>query len=126
VEHWQNGPPPADIEEAFNHAHSPIRNVIEWSFGVFKMKFRILLNMPKFPTRKQARIIVACMVLHNFFRESRIRGRDFAMCDEYANYNPMPSDHGSWHDDESDELLIEDSNMNAFSDEIAAALLNDH
>ena len=59
------------------------------------MKFRILLNMPKFPTRKQARIIVACMVLHNFFRESRIRGRDFAMCDEYANYNPMLKNGGS-------------------------------
>ena len=94
------------------------------------MKFRILLNMPKFPTRKQARIIVACMVLHNFFRESRIRGRDFAMCDEYANYNPMPSEHESSDDelDESwdDESLIEDTNMNAFRDEIAAALLNGH
>ena len=90
------------------------------------MKFRMLLNMPKFSTRKQTRIIVACMALHNFIRESRIRDKDFSPCDEDENYNPMPSDHGSWHDDESDELLIEDSNMNAFSDEIAAALLNDH
>ena len=48
------------------------------------------------------------------------------MCDEDANYNPMSSDHGSWHDDESSEPLIEDSNMNAFRDEIAAALFNGH
>ena len=54
------------------------------------------------------------MALHNLIRESRIRDRDFTMCDEDANYNPMSSDHGSWHDDESSEPLIEDSNMNAF------------
>ena len=66
------------------------------------MKFRMLLNIPKFPTRKQARIIVACMALHNFIRESRIRDRDFAPCDEDENYNPMPSEHES-SDDELDE-----------------------
>ena len=84
--------------------------------------------MPKFPTRKQARIIVACMALHNFIRENRIRDRDFAPCDEDENYNPMPSEHESSDDelDESqdDEPLIEDTNMNAFRDEIAAALFN--
>ena len=66
------------------------------------------------------------MALHNLIRESRIRDRDFSMCDEDANYNPMSSDNGSWHDDESGEPLIEDSNMNAFCDEIAAALFNGH
>ena len=45
------------------------------------MKFQILLNMPKFPIAKQARIIVACMAIHNFIRESRLADRDFDLCD---------------------------------------------
>jgi hypothetical protein len=29
------------MKEFFNHAHAKVRNVIERSFGVLKMKFRI-------------------------------------------------------------------------------------
>jgi len=77
------------MKETFNHAHSQIRNVIERSFGVLKMKWRILLNMQKFPEHKQTRIIVTCMALHNFIRESGIADREFAMSDADANYLPM-------------------------------------
>lgn len=45
--------------------------------------------MPSFPEAKQTRIIVACMALHNFIRESRIADREFDACDEDKNYNPM-------------------------------------
>jgi transposase-like protein len=72
-------PPPEGMKETFNHAHSRVRNVIEQSFGVLKMKWRILLNMQKFSEKKQTRIIVACMALHNFIRDSRIADREFAM-----------------------------------------------
>jgi hypothetical protein len=72
LEQWHNGPPPQGMKEVFNHAHAKVRNVIERSFGVLKMKFRILLNMQRFLEDKQTRIIVACMALHNFIRESRI------------------------------------------------------
>ena len=58
VEQWQNGPPPRVMKETFNHAHARVRNVIERSFGVLKMKFRILLNMPRFPEDKQSRILL--------------------------------------------------------------------
>ena len=76
--------------------------------------------MAKFPKKKQTRIIVACMAIHNFIRESRIADREFAMCDADANYNPMPSSSESaWPEDES---LVEDSNMNDFRDELAHAL----
>jgi len=121
VEHWQNNPPPQGMQETFNHAHFQVRNVIERPFRVLKMKWRMLLNMPKFPHGKQTRIIVACMALHNFIRDSRIADREFEMCDADANYFPMPpsSSEDNWPEDEP---LIEDNNMNAFREELAHAL----
>jgi hypothetical protein len=115
-------PPPQGMKETFNHAHSRIRNVIERSFGMLKMKWRMLLDMPSFSEKKQTRIIVACMVLHNFIRESKIRDREFARCDADADYFPMPtSPHSDWSEDEP---LVEDSNMNFFRDDLANALFN--
>jgi hypothetical protein len=106
----------------FLRAHAKVRNVIERSFGVLKMKFRILLNMQRFPEDKQTRIIVACMALHNFIRESRIADREFEACDADENYNPMPSSAAStWPEDEP---LVEDVNMNAFRDDLAHALFH--
>ena len=109
------------MKETFNHAHAKVRNVIERSFGVLKMKFRILLNMPSFPEDKQARIIVACMALHNFIRENRIADREFDACDADENYNPFPTTASDWPEDEP---FIEDVSMNAFRDQLAYDLFN--
>jgi hypothetical protein len=122
VKQWQNVHPPQGIKETFNHAHAQVTNVIQRSFGVLKMKFRILLHMPRFPNRKGTRIIVACMALDNFIRESRIGDRDFQRCDSDANYVLMPNNgDSSWP---NDETLVEDANMNAFHDELASALFH--
>lgn len=61
----------------FNYAHSSLRNVTKRSFGVLKMKWCILLNMPQFPINKQSQIIVVCMFLHNFIRDNTINDLDF-------------------------------------------------
>ncbi|CAN6353337.1 unnamed protein product [Urochloa humidicola] len=123
---FKNAPSPKGKTETFNHAHAKVRNVIERSFGVLKMKFRILLRIQKFPIKKQARIIAACMALHNFIRESKLADRDFDPCDADENYVP-----GGYDNDFEDELelntqdeepIIEDTDMNAFRDEIADAL----
>jgi len=121
MEQFQNDPPPQGMKETFNHAHAKVKNVIERSFGVLKMKFRILLNMPCFPEDKQTRIIVACMALHNFIRESRIADREFDACDADENYNPFPTIESDWSEDEP---LIEDVNMNVFRDQLAYDLFN--
>jgi hypothetical protein len=65
-----------------------LRNVIERAFGVLKMKRRILLHMPSYPCDKQALIIVACMALHNFIRDSHLRDKEFDRCDRDEYYMP--------------------------------------
>ena len=65
------------LKEVFNHAHSSLRNMIEWSFGVLKMKWRILLNLPSYLVNKQSKIIFACMALHNFIRECDLEDPHF-------------------------------------------------
>ena len=69
---FRNGPMPKGIKETFNFPLSSLRNIVERSFGVLKMKWRILLKVPSYPMSKQSEIIVACMTLHNLIRESHI------------------------------------------------------
>jgi hypothetical protein len=77
IAEFQNAGQPIGLKELFNHAHSSLRNVIERSFGVLKMKWRILLKMPNYSMEKQANIIIACMALHSFIRDSNLSDNDF-------------------------------------------------
>jgi hypothetical protein len=74
--------------EIFNFFHSSLRNVIERAFGVLKQKWRILKAMPSFSTRTQKHIILACIALHNFIRDSKLRDQEFDKCDEDEDYLP--------------------------------------
>lgn len=118
---FQLGPGPCGKKEIYNHLHSSLRNVIERSFGVLKMKWRILLDLPSYPMRKQTKIIIACMALHNFIRDSAVMDEDFEMCDQDENYIPVEasSSQGSGHDE---GLGDETPDMNTFRDSIADAL----
>jgi hypothetical protein len=90
---FRQGPSPKGRKELFNYAHSSLRNVIERSFGVLKMKQRILLDLPSYPMVKQSKIILACMALHNFIRENAMADADFEKCHCDENYIPNPSRH---------------------------------
>jgi hypothetical protein len=79
---------PNTTKEKFNRKHSSIRNVIERSFGLLKMKWEILYRIKKYPMWKQKMIVVACMVLHNFIREHNSEDVDFARFDHDPNYMP--------------------------------------
>ena len=114
---FRNGPRPSGKKEVFNHLHSSLRNVIERSFGVLKMKWRILLDLPSYPMLKQTKIIHACITLHNFIRDSALSDEEFDRCDRDENYMPMPSSHVG-----SSQLGDEEGAMNAFRDNIANAL----
>ena len=73
VEQYQNGPPPRGMKETFNHAHAKVRNVIERSFEVLKMKFRILLNMPCFPEDKKRELLLFVWLFIILFERAELR-----------------------------------------------------
>ena len=111
-------------KERFNYAHSSLHNVIELSFGVLKMKWRILLDLPSYPMPKQSQIIIACMALHNFIRDSFLRDADFDLVDHDENYVPFVE--GSSFDGNVSNVCHgdEDRNMNEFRDWIADGLFS--
>ena len=45
--------------------------------------------MPSYPQPKQSKIIVACIALHNFIRQSQLPDIEFDKCDEDENYVPL-------------------------------------
>jgi hypothetical protein len=123
---FRQGPMPRGRKENFNYAHSSHRNVIERSFGVLKMKWRTLLDLPRYPMAKQSRIIMGCMALHNFIRESFLGDTDFELCDHDENYVPEVGESST---QEQEQLAgsvqgEEDRNMNQFRDWIADGLFN--
>jgi hypothetical protein len=112
VAEFQHGNP-VGLKEVFNHAHSSLRNVIERRFGVLKNKWHILGHLPSYLIHKQAQIIIACMVLHNFIRDSALYDDDF------ENYeDDFPED---FHGDAS--IRLDEYDIGAFCDTIADALL---
>ena len=59
---------PRDYKELFNLRHAQLRNHIERTIGILKMRFPILKTGSHYPVNKQVDISVACCVLHNFIR----------------------------------------------------------
>jgi hypothetical protein len=121
---YRQGPMPRGKKELFNYAHSSLRNVVERSFGVLKMKWRILLQLPSYPIAKQSQIIIACMALHNFIRESAMMDEDFDMCDHDENYIPLSGASSSQGNRDNPRDGDEDQNMNQFRDWIADGLFS--
>ncbi|KAL6629467.1 hypothetical protein ACP70R_029232 [Stipagrostis hirtigluma subsp. patula] len=121
---FRNGQQPRGMKETFNFLHSSLRNVVERAFGVLKEKWRILKEIPSFPLGKQTHIIVACMALHNFIRDSAMHDEDFAYFDEEdeavgEEKEDIVVDEGSVPEDEGNTV-----DMNKFHDELAYALFH--
>jgi hypothetical protein len=86
---FRDGPAAVGRMEMFNYLHSSLRNVIERCFAVLKQKWRMLKAMPGYKPRKQAMIIIACLALHNFIRDSALYDYHFARCDAHEDYIPL-------------------------------------
>ncbi|KAL1203493.1 hypothetical protein V5N11_009854 [Cardamine amara subsp. amara] len=64
--------------ELFNRWHASLRSVIERTFGVWKKKWRILCEFPRYNIEVQKRVVTTTMGLHNFIRISKFSYEDFA------------------------------------------------
>ena len=121
LQEYRNAAPPQGMEETFNYAHSSLRNVVERSIGVLKMKWRMLEEIPGYAPQNQSEIIQAACALHNFVRNSGLRDRHFGRCDRDENFVP----HLAFEDQpETEEVEDEPDSMNVFRDSIALALFN--
>jgi hypothetical protein len=86
VPDWRRGATPSGEQETLNYFYSSIHNVVEHTFGVWKMKWRILLKMSSYPMSKQKMIVATTMYLHNFIHENHALDRHFHICDQDPNY----------------------------------------
>ena len=116
--------PPEGKYELFNFSHSSLRNVVERAFGVLKQKWRILKGVPSFSPRTQKHIIIACMALHNFIRDSKLSDKVFDKCDADDEYLPpvLRKEVAPTQADPVEEEENEDS-MNNIRSRIADACL---
>ena len=75
---FENAPPPRNKQEFFNRWHASLRSVIERTFGVWKKKWRILCDFPRYSINIQQRVVMATMGLQNFIKISNFSDTDFA------------------------------------------------
>ncbi|XP_039138704.1 protein ALP1-like [Dioscorea cayenensis subsp. rotundata] len=66
---WADGRQPLTAQEFFNMKHASARNVIERTFGLLKIRWKILASPSFYNIATQRRIINACCLLHNFIRK---------------------------------------------------------
>jgi len=124
---WHRGIEPNSPKEKFNRIHSSVRNVIERSFGLLKMKWQLLYKMPSFSMLTQKKIVAATMVLHNFIREHASDDEDFANFDRDPNFVPtIPERYNKYavsphaSDDSTDEPSF--VTMDVFRDSMATSI----
>ncbi|KAL6642885.1 hypothetical protein ACP70R_021066 [Stipagrostis hirtigluma subsp. patula] len=120
----RSGRPPQGKYELFNFLHSSLRNVIERAFGVLKQKWRILKGIPSFPIRTQKHIIIACMALHNFIRDSNLKDKEFERCDADEEYVPGATTQTQGDENADGEDEENEDTMNTIRSRIADALLS--
>jgi len=74
---FYTGPPPKNKEELFNWSHASLWSIIERTFGVWKKKWRILTDFPRYDLDVPRRLIIATMGFHNFIRVSNFTNAYF-------------------------------------------------
>ena len=79
-----------------------------------------MFHLPSYPQQKKSKIIVACIALHNFIRESQLADIDFDKCDQDENYIPLPVPTTTPTYDSTNEM--DSAAMNQFRNWVADGL----
>lgn len=121
-QHFQEyrGQGPRNEKEVFNQAHSSLRGVIERTFGAWKKKWHILRNMEGFSFKKQVKIVIATMTLHNYIRRHANHDRHF---DIDENSVGISNDEMEMDDAEEENHGHVAQEMEAIRKEIAQSLM---
>jgi hypothetical protein len=79
-----------------------------------------ITTLTSYPIEKQTKIIIACMTLHNFIRDSALDDELFAQCDANEDFLPDVDEATTSQPYVNGE---EESDMNALRDSIADGLM---
>jgi len=90
---FYNGPPLRNKHELFNRCHASLRSVIERKIGVWKKKWRILCEFPRYDIDVKKRMVMATMGLHNFIRILNYFDEDFVEVMGDTNINNVNSEN---------------------------------
>ena len=93
-------------------------------FGILKNKWRILKYIPSYGLDTQKRIILACIALHNFIRDSQLRDQLFDRFDEDENYVPKVQRQSITLAGDTAPSGLHRVDMDVRRDRIATALFN--
>jgi hypothetical protein len=85
-----------------------------------------LFKVPSYPLRKQTKIIVVCMALHNFIRENNLADEEFDKCDNDENYQPLLDETRKERRNKDQQMEPDSVDMNAVRDTVADGLYNRH
>ncbi|KAM3193779.1 hypothetical protein ACQJBY_070420 [Aegilops geniculata] len=127
VPDFHRGVPPNTPKEKFNRLHSSKRNCIERAFGVWKMKWQILLKMPSYSIETQKMIVAATMTLHNYVRFHDEEDIHFVRCDRDPDYVPtIPKRYKKFavpsHASDTSTTAENGEDMDVFRQELATAI----
>ena len=127
VPDFHRGVPPNTPKEKFNRLHSSKRNCIERAFGVWKMKWQILLKMPSYSIETQKMIVAATMTLHNYVRFHDEEDIHFVRCDRDPDYVPtIPEQYKRFvvpsHASDTSTTAENGEDMDVFRQELATTI----
>jgi hypothetical protein len=84
----------------------------------------MLKGIPSYGLVTLRKIILACITLHNFIRDSHLRDKQFDRCDSDENYITKMQRKAITTPGDSALSIQHTRSMNSIRDDIASALLN--